>query len=116
MRNILRNTIPIIVSLMVVGCSENKQEIKSENNELESIDTILIRSEKNFVTVNRINQESDSSISNKVTKTVKQINTLKEEVKQLKEENNELKTKINDANDAGKPFQLLPVSNGKDNR
>jgi uncharacterized coiled-coil DUF342 family protein len=113
MKNII---VAFFISTMILGCNSTKQEIKSENNELESIDTILIRSEKNFVTVNRINQKSDSSISNKVNKTVKQINTLKEEVKQLKEENNELKTKINDANDAGKPFQLLPVSNGKDNR
>ena len=105
----------ILVLSIIGGCDENKQTIKQNENGLESIDTILRRSEENFVTVSRANEKTDSSISNKVTKTVKQINTLKEEVKQLKEENNELKIKVSDANDAGKPFQLLPVSNGQDN-
>ena len=116
MKKNLKLAITFIFCSMIVGCNQDKQEIKSSENELQNIDTILRRSEENFVTVNRANQKSDSSISNKVTKTVKQINTLKEEVKQLKEENNELKIKISDANDAGKPFQLLPVSNGQDNR
>ena len=102
--------------MTIIGCESTKKEIKIEENGLESIDTILRRNEENFATVSRASEKSDSSISKKVEKTVNQINTLKEEVKQLKEENNELKAKVDDANDAGKPFQLLPVSNGKDNR
>lgn len=108
--------IAIILSLAIFGCNPNKSEIKIENNEFESIDTILRRSEKNFIAVNRANEKSDSSISKKVEKTVNQISTLKNEVKQLKEENNELKIKVNDANDAGEPFKLLPVSGNKENR
>ena len=105
-----------LLSLMIMGCESNKQESKNEENTYESIDTILRRNEENFISISRASEKSDSSITKKVEKTVKQINTLKEEVKQLKEENNELKIKVDDANDVGKPFQLLPVSNGKDNR
>lgn len=103
---------------IIVGCKENKSESKiNENeNEFEFIDTLIRKSEESFVTVTRANQKSDSSINKKVEKTVKQITTLKEEVKQLKQENNELKNKINDANDVGQPFRLLPVSNGQNNR
>ena len=116
MKNIKNLGFAFLVSLLFWGCESDKQEIKIEKNEFETIDTILRKSEENFTTVNRASQRSDSSISEKVEKTVKQINTLKEEVKQLKEENNELKTKVDDANNAGKPFKLLPVSNDKENR
>lgn len=108
--------IATLLSILVIACKSNKQEIKLENNEYESIDTILRRNQENFDSVSRASEKSDSSISKKVEKTVKQINNLQAEVKQLKEENNELKAKVDDANDVGKPFQLLPVSNGKDNR
>lgn len=113
MKNII---VAFFVSTMILGCKSNKQEIKIEENGLESIDTILRRNQENFATVSRASEKSDSSISKKVEKTVNQINSLKEEVKQLKEENNELKAKVDGANDVGIPFQLLPVSNNKDNR
>ena len=105
-----------LLLLLMIACQSNQPETKTQENEYESADTILQRNKDNFISVSRASEKSDSSISKKVEKTVKQINNLKEEVKQLKEENNELKAKIDDANDVGKPFQLLPVSNGKDNR
>lgn len=107
-----------IVSLILlssIGCNSNKPEIKLDKNEFENLDTILRRNQENFATVNRANEKSDSSITKKVEKTVKQINNLQAEVKSLKEENNVLKSKIDDANDLGKPFQLLPVSNSENN-
>ena len=116
MKKSFKLSIPIILSLIIVGCNQHKQEIKTSENEFQSIDTILRRSEENFVTVNRANQKSDSSIQNKVDKTVKQISTLKEENTKLKKENETLKDKLDDATDVGKPFKLLPVSDGKDNR
>lgn len=116
MKNNLNTIISCILILMILGCGSNKPEIKINENEFQELDTIIRRNQENFVTVDRASKKSDSSISKKVEKTVKQINTLKEEVKQLKEENNELKIKVDDANDVGKPFQLLPVSNGKDLR
>lgn len=104
----------LLLLIFLVGCSS--PEIKTESNETQAIDSILEQSERSFVTADSVGRESDKFVNSKVTKTVKQISTLKEEVKTLKAENNELKTKLDDAVDAGKPFQLLPVSNGKNNR
>jgi len=104
----------IFLLIFLVGCSSPETNIQS--NETQSVDSILEQSEKSFITADSVGRRSDELINKKVTKTVQQITTLKEEVKTLKEENNELKTKLDDAVDAGKPFKLLPVSNGKDNR
>lgn len=109
-------SVALLLSVAMIGCESTNKEIKIEENEFKSIDTILRRSQENFVLVNRASKKSDSTISKKVEKTVNQIKTLNEEVKELKKENNELKTKVNDFNDAGEPFRLLPVSNNKDNR
>ena len=99
-----------------MGCT-SPTETKIENNETYSaIDSIIGQSKKNLVGLDSTIKRTDSTITGKVEKTVKQIQTLKEEVKQLKEENNELKAKVNDANDVGKPYKLLPVSNGENNR
>lgn len=106
----------ILLLLIVLGCT-SPTETKIENNETYSaIDSIIGQSKKNLVGLDSTIKRTDSTITGKVEKTVKQIQTLKEEVKQLKEENNELKAKVDDANDVGKPFKLLPVSNGKDNQ
>ena len=104
----------LLLLIFLVGCSS--PEVKTESNETQAIDSILEQSERSFVAADSVGRESDEFVNSKVTKTVKQISTLKEEVKTLKAENNELKTKLDDAVDAGKPFQLLPVSNGKNNR
>ena len=104
----------LLLLIFLVGCSS--PEVKTESNETQAIDSILEQSERSFVTADSVGRESDEFVNSKVTKTVKQNSTLKEEVKTLKAENNELKTKLDDAVDAGKPFQLLPVSNGKNNR
>lgn len=104
----------LLLLIFLVGCSS--PEVKTESNETQAIDSILEQSERSFVAADSVGRKSDEFVNSKVTKTVKQISTLKEEVKTLKAENNELKTKLDDAVDAGKPFQLLPVSNGKNNR
>lgn len=116
MKNKLKTVVGILLFFLISGCSTSEPKTKLEENEFENIDTILRRSEKNFSSVTRVTEKSDSSIQKKVEKTVKQINTLKNEVKLLKEENNVLKSKIDDVDDVGKPFQLLPVSNGKNDR
>ena len=113
MKNII---ITYLLSVLIIGCESNKSIPKINENEFQQIDTILRRNEENFATVIRANQKSDSSISKKVEKTLTTINNLQSEVQQLKAENNELKAKVDDAVDVGKPFQLLPVSNSKDNR
>lgn len=103
-----------ILLILLGGCSSPETNIQNDENQ--AVDSILEQSERSFISADSLNKRSDTLINQKVTKTVKQITTLKEEVKTLKAENNELKTKLDDAVDAGKPFQLLPVSNGKNNR
>ena len=100
--------------ILLVGC--NSPETNTQNNEDQAVDSILEQSQRSFVTADSVGRESDQFINTKVTKTVQQISTLKEEVKTLKAENNELKVKLDSVDDVGKPFQLLPVSTGKNNR
>lgn len=104
----------LLLLIFLVGCSS--PEVKTQSNEDQAVDSILKQSERSFVAADSIGRESDEFINSKVTKTVQQISTLKEEVKVLKSENNVLKIKVSDADDAGEPFKLLPVSGGKDNR
>lgn len=104
-----------IFLILLVGCDSPETNIQ-DNETPQAVDSILEQSQRSFVTADSVGRESDQFINTKVAKTVKQITTLKEEVKTLKAENNELKVKLDDAVDAGKPFQLLPVSNGKNNR
>ena len=95
--------------ILLVGC--NSPETNTQNNEDQAVDSILEQSQRSFVTADSVGRKSDEFINTKVTKTVKQITTLKEEVKTLKAENNELKVKLDSVDDVGKPFSLLPVSN-----
>lgn len=105
-----------LLLLLIVSCGTPSVQ-KMEINETDTnIDSIINQSRENLILLDQASRESDSSIAKKVEKTVKQITTLKEEVKQLKTENNALKIKVDDADDAGKPFELLPVSGGKDDR
>jgi TolA-binding protein len=103
-----------LLLIFLVGCSSPETNIQS--NETQTIDSILEQSQRSFVTADSVGRKSDELINSKITKTAQQISTLKEEVKTLKEENNELKVKLDSVDDVGKPFQLLPVSTGKNNR
>lgn len=99
-----------------MGC-QNPTEIKKENDEtFTSIDSIIGQSKKNLVILDSTSKRTDSTITGKVEKTVKQISTLKEENTKLKKENEALKDKLDDIGNGGKPFELLPVSGGKGNR
>ena len=99
----------VFLLIFLVGCTSPETNV--QNNETQSVDSILEQSQRSFVTADSANKQSDELINRKVTKTVKQITTLKEEVKTLKAENNELKVKLDSVDDVGKPFSLLPVSN-----
>ena len=98
-----------LLLILLVSCGSPGTNI--QENETQSIDSILEQSQKSFVSADSVGRKSDEFINRKVTKTVKQITTLKEEVKTLKAENNELKVKLDSVDDVGKPFSLLPVSN-----
>lgn len=105
-----------LLGTLLIGCNDNNTS-KTENNETYSaIDSIIGQSQKNLTVLDSTSKRTDSTITGKVEKTVKQISTLKEENTKLKKENESLKDKLDDATDVGKPFKLLPVSDGKDNR
>ena len=109
-------TLYIISLLLLIGC-QPKIDAKIQTDEnINKIDSIINHSEQTFTVSSAASAKSDSTINEKVEKTVKQITTLQTVVKQLKEENNELKIMLDSVDDAGKPFKLLPVSGGKDNR
>lgn len=106
----------LLLLTLVLGCS-SPSETKIEQDETNStIDSIIGQSQKNLIVLDSTSKRTDSTITGKVEKTVKQISTLKEENTKLKKENEALKDKLDDAIDVGKPFKLLPVSDGKDNR
>ena len=99
----------IIFSMLLASCVSNNTKIETDE-EFKNLDSIIQESQKNLTSTSEASKRSDSSISEKVEKTVKQITTLKQEVKTLKQENNALKTQLNDNVSSGQPFKLLPVS------
>ena len=102
--------------MVLMGCSSPIETKIDKDETFTNIDSLIGESQKNLLVLDSTSKRTDSSITGKVEKTVKQITTLKEENTKLKKENESLKEKLNDASDVGKPFELLPVSNGKNNR
>lgn len=106
----------LLLLTLVLGCSSPSETKIIEDETYSTIDSIIGQSKKNLIVLDSTSKRTDSTITGKVEKTVKQITTLKEENTKLKKENEALKDKLDDAADIGKPFKLLPVSDGKDNR
>lgn len=109
-------TLYFLALIMLIGCQPKVNEKIETNESINKIDSIINQSQQTFAASNQASAKSDSTITEKVEKTVKQITTLQTTVQQLKAENNELKVKLDSADDPGKPFQLLPVSGNKDSR
>lgn len=103
-----------LATLLFIGCGHS-ETTKTETNEHTELDSILTKSQQNLTIVNGANQKSDSIVGQKVEKTVQKIQHLETEVKQLKEENNELKDKLDDADNAGKPFRIRTISDNQNN-
>ena len=99
----------LIALILITSCGAPKQE-KIETNEFTNIDSVLQHSQKNAIILDKANRKSDSSITGKVEKTVKKIAVMEKQITELKAENNELKEKLDDADDAGKPFHIRTVS------
>lgn len=106
----------LLLFLLILGCSSPSETKIEEDETYSAIDSIIGQSQKNLIVLDSTSKRTDSTITGKVEKTVKQISTLKEENTKLKKENESLKDKLDNATDVGKPFKLLPVSDGKDNR
>jgi hypothetical protein len=105
----------LLLLIILVGCSS--PETKTQSNETQAVDSILEQSQRSFITADSVSRETDKVIGEKVEKAVSQITVLQTQVKTLKQENNVLKIKLDSAtDDAGKPFKLLPVSNGENHR
>jgi|LakMenEpi03Aug12_release.lakeMendotaPanAssembly.Ray.scaffolds.fasta_scaffold153274_2 hypothetical protein len=109
-------TLYLLALVLLIGCQSQTNKKIETNETINKIDSIINHSEQTFTAANQASAKSDSTINEKVEKTVKQITTLQATVQQLKAENNELKVKLDSADDLGKPFKLLPVSGNKDNR
>ena len=99
-----------------MGCSSPNQTKLNQDETFTTIDSIIGENQKNLLILDSTSKRTDSTITGKVEKTVKQISTLKEENTKLKKENEALKDKLDDIGNGGKPFELLPVSGGKGNR
>ncbi len=95
----------ILVSLLFLACNNTELKIERQN-----ADSIINKTQNVYESVSQANMKSEQLITNKVDKTVQKIQNLENEVSQLKKENNELKDKLDDINDGGSPFKLLPVS------
>jgi len=106
----------LFLVLFFLGCSEPKSNEVDFQNQTKAIDSMIEQSRINLLVMDSTSKTTDSTITGKVEKTVKQITTLKEENTKLKKENELLKDKLDDISNNGKPFELLPVSNGKGNR
>jgi peptidoglycan hydrolase CwlO-like protein len=104
----MRRIIGLIILVSLIGCSD-KADVKTSSGV--NVDSLIKKSEKNFVIVNEANKKSDTAITTKIDKTVEKIGQLENEIKELKEENNELKDKLDAANDGGKPYRIRTISN-----
>ena len=101
----------------IVSCNhEPKVTGNTKEKDYSYIDSLILQSSITNDSMMVATKNSDSNITKKIETTVKQINKLEKQVEVLKKENNELKNIIDKSDDVGKPFKLLPISDGKDNR
>lgn len=96
-----------IISIILISCRDNEPLRTSTNV---NVDSLLKKTQQTFESAKIANANGDSSISGKVEKTVQKIRVMEAQITELKQENNELKDKLNDVNDAGERFDILPVS------
>lgn len=102
----------IFLLFFLMSCYSSENEKNTEKTLLDiKVDSLIALSKKNTDSASIQLTKSDSTVTEKIDKTVKKIQHLETEVKQLKAENNELKNKLDDANDGGKPFRIRTISN-----
>lgn len=97
--------------------------VREENIELESVidnnlDSILSRSSRNITTSDTLQKYVESQTTEIITKTVKSIDNLKEKNTELKIELKNANKKIDNITNVnvGTKFNLLPISDSKENR
>lgn len=110
-------TIIVIFGIFLGSCSlvgqQPNEEVKREAEFKELMNKVKLSQEVNKAKI----QAADKKTSEKITNAAKQIVSLKTEVKQLKTELNEANKKLDSvaSNNIDIPFNLLPVSTGKEN-
>jgi len=103
----------LVLLLILVSCASKQESLSPETLKLnETIDSLLIKSQRNIDSASVQLTKTDSAVVEKVEKTVQKIGNLETENKQLKEENNALKTELNTVKSSGKPYKLLPTVPG----
>lgn len=102
--------------LTIFSCNGEKKVTPEFEKDFSYVDSLIMKNSINNDSITKAVQNSDSNITKKIETTVKQINKLENEVKVLKKENNELKNVIDKSDDVGKPFKLIPISDGKNDR
>jgi hypothetical protein len=108
---ILKTAIYISTIVMIACNHPGSLSTNSIKDKYEKLDSVLLKSKNNVTSVGKANQQSDSTVSTKIEKTVKNIEVLHTEVRVLKKENNELKAKLGDTVvNVNKHFNLLPVN------
>jgi hypothetical protein len=98
-----------LVLSLILSCQSSKKEDGVMSGP-DALDTLILNSQKNFEISGKISKATDSAVTQKVDHTVKKITQMEGEIKQLKQENHELKSKLDDANDGGKPFNIRSIS------
>jgi peptidoglycan hydrolase CwlO-like protein len=103
----MKNLFILVTLVSLLSCGQ-ENTLKSKSGV--DVDSLLEKNSETFTIVNNVNRKSDSTITNKVDNTVKKIGQLENEIKELKEENNALKSKLDNSNDAGRPFNIRTIS------
>jgi hypothetical protein len=81
----------LLLLSFLVSCSQN---IENENSEQQVVDTLLLNSEKNLLTVDTLDKKTDSITKDKVVKIVTEIKYLNKEVEKFKTEKLTLENKL----------------------
>lgn len=97
----------VLILFIIASCSSHAPK----KIDTSSIDSAINSNQSSIRNINEVSAQTESKITTKIDNAAKTITNLKEEVKVLKNENKALKSIINSSNDAGKPFELRPISN-----
>jgi hypothetical protein len=108
--------------LLMFSCVRESQfddfELETESSSMSDLDSILSRSSRNITTSDTLQKYVETQTTKIITKTVESID-------ELKEKNTDLKIELKDANkkidnitnvNVGVKFNLLPISDSKENR
>lgn len=108
----------IFIFIIFLSSCVREENIDLEENIDFELDSILSRSSRNITTSDTLQKYVETQTTEIITKTVKSIDD-------LKEKNTDLKIELKDANkqidnitnvNVGTKFNLLPISDSKENR